>query len=176
MRIKAFPVLFLFASLLFAKEVKYDVSYGLFPAGVIKIYFQPDRVVVKGKSSGFLGWFYRYKLYMVYNLKNPSESFMEENENGKHKRYDYRRILEKKAWLPLVVRILLTHSGFSADRPLRVGNYEVVLRKVEGDDYYFSVKGSRRTKEIKLFGWRRGDFPERIEIETTSGTLVLERD
>ena len=177
MRLKTLlAVFFLSALTAFGKEVKYEVSYGLFPAGVIKIYFQPDRVVVKGKSGGLLGWFYKYRLYMVYDLKNPAESYMEEEENGKHRKYDYQRILKKKAWLPLVVKILLTHRGFSEKAPLKVGNYEVILQKVEGNDYYFSVNGSKKTKEIKLFGWKNGDFPEKIEIETSSGTLVLKRD
>ena len=76
-------VLLIFSPLAVAKEVHYGVYYGLFPAGEIKIDFAPQRVVVKGKSGGLLGLFYKYRLYLVYDVVNPASSFMVEEENKK---------------------------------------------------------------------------------------------
>ena len=176
MRLKPFILLLFFPILLWGKEVKYEVFYGFFPAGKIKIIFEPQEVVVKGKSSGLLGLFYKYRLYMVYNLREPQKSFMEERENGKERRYNYKKILRKKPWLPLVIKLLLTHRGFVPNHPIKVEGLEIIPKKVEGDDYIFEVKGSKKVKVITLYGWKEGEFPHRIVVEGTSGTLVLVRD
>lgn len=178
MRLKRiFGVLFiLFPLLLVGKEVKYEVFYGFFPAGEIKIFFEPQKVVVKGKSSGLLGLFYKYRLYMVYNLQNPQKSFLEEKENDKRRHYDYWKLLRKKPWLPLVVKLLLSHRGFSENKPIEVGNLEIIPQKVEGNDYTFEVEGSGKVNKIKLFGWKRGEFPQRIVVEGKEGTLTLVKD
>lgn len=165
-----------FPLLLLGKEVKYDVFYGFFPAGEIKIFFEPQKVVVKGKSSGLLGLFYKYRLYMVYNLQNPQDSFIEEKENDKSRHYDYWKLLRKKPWLPLVVKLLLSHKGFSKNSPIKVGNLEIILQKVEGNDYTFEVRGSSKVKKIKLFEWKKGSFPQRIVVEGKEGTLTLVKD
>lgn len=175
-RLKSFVLLLLFPLLLLGKEVKYEVFYGFFPAGEIKIVFEPQEVVVKGKSSGLLGLFYKYRLYMVYNLRDPQRSFMEERENGKERRYDYWKILKKKPWLPLVIKLLLTHRGFTPNHPIKVDGLEIIPKKVEGYDYTFEVKGSKRVKRIELYGWKEGEFPRRIVVEGSAGTLVLVRD
>jgi len=168
--------LFLLSHPFWGKEVVYDIFYGFFPAGVLKIKFEPDRVVIKGKSSGLVSLFYRYKLYMVYYLDNATGSFLTEDENGKHRRYDYQTILRKKSWLPLVVKILTTHGGFSRGKPLSVGNIKVFLTEVKGDDYFFKVVGSKKVEEVKLYGWRKNSFPQRIVIEGKSGSLILVRE
>lgn len=168
--------LLFFPFLAVAKEVHYGVYYGLFPAGEIKIDFAPQRVVVKGKSGGLLGLFYKYRLYLVYDVVNPASSFMVEEENGKKRRFDYKKLLEKKAWLPVVIRILLHRGDIKEGQILRVGEYRVIPRSVNGKDYYFLVEGSKKTKAIALKGWRKNSFPERIEIETSSGTIILQRE
>jgi len=159
-----------------AEEVKYEVYYGLFPAGEIGINFQPQKVVVRGQSGGILGLFYRYRLYLVYDLVNPRSSFMVEEENGKRRRFDYRKILEKKPWLPMVIKLLLHRTRIKKDHPLKVGPYRVIPTGVNGSDYYFLVEGSKRTKAIALKGWGEDSFPERIEVETSSGTIILLRE
>jgi hypothetical protein len=167
------PFLLLLPLVIFAQSVTYKVYFGIFPAGKIEINFSPHRVEVKGKSGGILGWFYRYKLYMVYDLKDPQKSFLKEEENEKRKFYTYSDILKKKSWLPLVVNLLSHPPNPQSLSPLKVGDYTVTLERYEKGNFYFRVSGSKNTKAIRLFGWKRGDFPERIEIETSKGTLVL---
>ncbi len=169
-------VFLIFSLPLQSKEVHYEVYYGLFPAGEIKIDFAPQKVVVKGKSGGLLGLFYKYRLYLVYDLKNPSSSFMVEKENGKERRFNYQKLLKKKAWLPMVIKLLLHRGDIKKGKVLKVGEYRVVPKEVIGNDYYFLVEGSKRTKAISLKGWKSNRFPERIEIETSSGTIILQRE
>ena len=167
-------LLLLFPLIVFSKSVTYRVYFGFFPAGVIKIFFQNSTVRVEGKSGGFVGLFYKYRFLMVYNLKNPRKSFLKEKENGKRRFFNYQRILKKKSWLPLVVEIL-TRGNFNS-QSLKVGQYEVKLLSKKGNSYTFRVLGSKKTKTIKMLNWKRGHFPEKIEIETSSGTLKLERN
>ena len=171
MRINFF--LFLLPLLLFAQSVTYKVYFGIFPAGRIEINFSPQKVEVRGKSGGVIGWFYRYKLFMVYDLKNPQRSFLREEENGKRKLYTYADILRKKSWLPLVVNLLSHRPNPQSLNLIKVGNYTVTLERYENGNFYFRVEGSKNTKAIRLLGWKRGDFPQRIEIETAKGTLIL---
>ncbi len=166
---------FITASLIgFGKEITYEVSYGWFSAGRITIDFEPQKVVVKGKSGGLIGLFYHYKLYMVYDLKNETHSFMVEKENSKERRYDFQKILQKKAWLPIIVKLLL--EGKKVPKLLKVGNYQIILVKVDGNNYTYEVKGSKHTKAVILKDWEPGKFPREIEIETTKGTLYLRKD
>ncbi|RTZ68316.1 MAG: hypothetical protein DSZ30_04390 [Aquificaceae bacterium] len=173
MRINAFLPFLLLPLFVFAKSVTYKVYFGIFSAGKIEINFSPDRVEVTGKSGGVIGWFYRYKLHMVYDFKNPENTFMTEEENGKRKTYNFERILKKKSWLPLVVKLLSKTPNPEVLKTIKVGEYTVTLEKYENNNFFFRVSGSRKTKSVKLFGWKKGDFPERIEIETKAGTLVL---
>lgn len=173
MRISAFLLFLLSPLIIFAKSVTYKVYFGIFSAGKIEINFSPDRVEVTGKSGGVIGWFYHYKLRMVYDFKNPANTFMTEEENGKKKTYTFERILKKKAWLPLVVKLLSKTPNPELLKTIKVGEYTVTLEKRENTNFFFRVSGSKKTKRIKLFGWKKGDFPERIEIETKAGTLVL---
>ncbi|HID79708.1 MAG TPA: hypothetical protein EYH48_04340 [Aquifex aeolicus] len=173
MRINAFLPFLLLPLLIFAKSVVYKVYFGIFSAGRIEINFSPDRVEVTGASGGVIGWFYRYKLLMVYDFKNPNNTFMTEEENGKKKTYNFKRILEKKSWLPLVVKLLSETPNPDTLKTIKVGEYTVTLEKYENDNFFFRISGSKNTKKIKLFRWKKGDFPKRIEIETKAGTLVL---
>ena len=173
MRINAFPLFLLLPLIIFAQSVTYEVYFRIFSAGKIEINFSPDRVEVRGKSGGIIGWFYNYRLFMVYDFKNPENTFMTEEENGKKKTYNFKKILKKKSWLPLVVKLLSQTPNPEALRNIKVGEYTVTLEKCENNNFFFRVNGSKKTKRIKLFGWKKGDFPEKIEIETKAGTLVL---
>lgn len=168
-----FAILFLLPLVIFSKTVVYKVYYGFFPAGRIEIEFNDEKVLVKGHSEGIISWFYHYKLFMEYDLNNPQRSYLVENENGKKKFYNFKRILEKKAWLPLVVNILLKKP--SLQRVIKVGNYTVILKGIKNGSYHFLVKGSKRTKSITVKGWGKNSFPERIEIDTTKGDIILEK-
>lgn len=173
---KGILLLFLFlVSFLYALQVKYEVYYGFFPAGVIEIDFQNEKVVVKGKSSGILGWFYKYHLYMLFDLKNPNKSFLIEDENGKHRELNYEKILHKKAWLPLVIRILLNGENLNKLKTIKVANYRIILQEKQNNNYTFKIEGSKKVKEIQLLEWRKGQFPKKIVIKTSEGTLTLER-
>ncbi len=158
----------------FGKEVSYEVFYGWFSAGKIKIEFLPDKVIVKGKSGGFIGIFYHYKLHMVYDFANETASYMVEEEGSKRKNYDFNKILQKKAWLPMVIRLL--SEAENPPEHLKVGQYTVKLLRKEKSDYLYSVEGSKRVKKILLKGWETGHFPREIEIETTKGNLTLKRE
>ena len=177
MIIKRLLFFFLFLeSIIYSAEVKYEVRYGFFPAGIIKISFSPTKVVVKGKSSGLLSWFYHYKLYMVFDLNRPQKSFLVEDENGKHRVFSYQRIIQKKAWLPLVVNILLKGPNPENLKFLTLDGYKITLSKKEKDNYYFEIEGSKKIKNIKILNWKHGDFPQKIVIEAKDGTLVLEKN
>ncbi len=141
------------------------------PAGKIEITKEDSTVLVKGKSAGLVGWFYKYKLKMLYKLDNETASFMEEYENGKERFYDFKRILKKKPWLPVVVRLIAV--GGRVPEKLKVGNLTIVFLGKEKDAWRFAVLGSKRVKEVLLKGWKPGSFPERIEILTKAGTMVL---
>jgi len=156
-----------------AREITYEVFYGWFSAGRITIDFEPQKVVIKGKSGGMVGIFYHYKLYMVYNLKNETDSFMVEKENSKERKYNFRKILQKKAWLPIVVKLLL--EGKNPPPKVAVGTYKVKLKEVDNNTYTYRVEGSKRTKKVILRYWKPPQFPEEIEIETTKGSLTLKR-
>ena len=171
----ALVLFLLLVNSLYALQVKYEVHYGFFPAGIIEIDFQNEQVVVKGKSSGILGWFYKYRLYMVFNLKNPEKSFLIEDENGKHRELNYNKILHKKAWLPLVIKILLSGVDLNKLKTIKVANYRIILQKREENNYTFKVEGSKRVRKIQLLEWKKGFFPKKIVIETSGGTLVLEK-
>ena len=165
---------FITASLIgFGKEITYEVFYGWLSAGRITIDFEPQKVVVKGKSGGLIGLFYHYKLYMVYDLKNETQSFMVEKENSKERRYDFQKILQKKAWLPIVVKLLLETKN--PPQKIAVGTYKVILKEVDNNTYTYRVEGSKRTKKVILRYWKPPKFPEEIEIETTKGNLTLKR-
>ena len=143
--------------------VTYKVKFAFFTGGVISINREDGRVFVDGKSTGIVSWFYHYKLHMVYDLKNPERSYMEEDENGKKKFYDFQKILKKKPWLPIVVRIL-TQSGEVPEK-ITVGSLTIVLTKRDNDDWYFTVYGSKNVKEVVLKGWYPGTFPREIVVK-----------
>ena len=170
-----FLFLLLLPLVLFASSVTYKVKLGFFPAGQIKITFLKNRVEARGKSGGFIGLFYKYSFLMVYNIENPSLSFLKEEENGKRRFFEYRKLLKKKAWLPMVVKLLLERERIAKLKKFRVGDYEIILLFHKGEIYTFKVLGSKRTKSITLKGWKESNFPEEIEIETSAGTLKLER-
>jgi len=149
----------------------YKVYYSLLPAGKIEISVKNDKVVVTGKSEGFVSWFYKYKLYMVYDLRNETRSFLKEEEKGKKKEYDFERIMKKKPWLPLVVKLLLQSGEVPPE--IKVGKLTVKLEKVEGTTYAFKVSGSKKVKRVILKGWKPGYYPLQIEIETKDGTIKL---
>jgi len=174
MRNVLFSLIFFLVTLpVLSKSITYEVNYGFLTAGRIKIDFEPQKVVVTGKSSGLIGLFYHYKLYMVYNLSNETESFLYEKENSKERKYNFQKILQKKAWLPIVIKLLLERK--EAPKLLKVGTYQIILVKVDGNNYTYKVKGSKRTKVVILKNWKPGEFPKKIEIETTKGTLTLEK-
>ena len=158
------------------EKVTYEVKFGFIGAGELTIEKKDSTVVVKGKSGGMVGWFYHYKLYMVYNLKNPSSSYMKEVENKKRRYYDFKRILKKKPWLPVVVQLLLSSEGKNPPEVLKVGNLTVRLAERRGNDWLFIVEGSKKVKWVILRGWVPGKFPEEIEISGKDGTLTLVRE
>jgi hypothetical protein len=170
---KFFISFLLFPAIIFSQSVVYKVYYGFFPAGKLKIFIQNNQVIVKGKSEGIVSWFYKYKLYMKYDLENPEKSILKEEENGKRRIYDFKRILKKKAWLPLVINILLKNSKIQ--KTLKVGNYTVALKRVKRNNYFFVVTGSKKTKEIILKRWYKNSFPREIVIKTTKGEIRLEK-
>ncbi|NPB04881.1 MAG: DUF3108 domain-containing protein [Aquificae bacterium] len=156
--------------LLWAGRAEYEVYYGWLSAGKIEVDFSPQKAVVRGKSGGLVGLFYRYRLYLVYDFSNETASFMEEQEGQKRKYYDYGKILQKKAWLPIVLKLL---RETEVPEVLEVGNYRIVLQKEEKDSFVYLVEGSKKVKKVTLKGWRPGYFPREIEIQTDRGSLTL---
>jgi hypothetical protein len=169
-------LIFLFLTLpliIFANSVVYKVYYGFFPAGKIEISFKGNKVLVKGKSEGIISWFYKYRLLMEYDLNNPKNSFLVENENGRKKIYNFKRILKKKPWLPLVVNVLLKKPSFK--EKIEVGEYTLILKKKLNGNYIFFINGSKKTKSIEVFDWFPPRFPQKIKINTTKGNIILEK-
>ncbi len=163
----------LILSVAFAEGLTYEVYYSFIPAGKIELNIKNFTVVVRGKSGGIIGWFYRYRLYMVYDLKNETESYMREEENGKRRFYDFKLILKKKPWLPVVVKVLLHSEGKKLPKTFKVGSLEIKLLKRVKNSFVYEVLGSKKVKEVILkFGKTR--FPEEIDIETKSGKIKLE--
>jgi hypothetical protein len=157
----------------FAEGLTYKVYYSFIPAGKIELNIKNSTAIVKGKSGSIVGWFYHYRLYMVYNLKNETESFMREEENGKRRFYNFKLILKKKPWLPVMVKVLLRSEGKKLPETLKVGNLEIRLLKRNRNSYTYRVFGSKKVKEVFLkFGKAR--FPEEIDIETKRGEIKLE--
>jgi len=169
-------LLFLFIPIIaFSKSVVYKVRFSFLPAGKIEINIDDQKVVVKGKTKPPISWFYHYKLYMFYDLKNATRSYLYEEEGKKKRNYDFQKILQKKPWLPIVVN-MLSLGREKAPKNLKIKNIQVVLVKNKKDLLIYNVFGSKNVKKIYFINWKNNDFPEKIVIDTGEATLELEKD
>jgi len=172
--LKRISALLLFLLPLFTSfATDYELYLSYFPAGKISIEEKNGKVFVKGKSTGLVSWFYRYRLRLIYDLKNPAGTFMEEEENGKRRFYDFDKLMKKKPWLPVVVE-LLTQRG-EVPEELTVGGLKIVLTKRVGNDWYFAVYGSKNVKEVILKGWKVGEFPKEIVVDGKKEVRLLKK-
>jgi hypothetical protein len=167
-------LLLLLPFLTFTKSVTYKAKFSFLPAGNIEIDIENQTVVVKGETEPPISWFYHYKLYMVYDLKNETKSYLYEEEGRRKRNYNFSKLLRKKPWLPIVVKLLSFGRNQLPER-LKIKNLEIVLLKKTKDSITYKVKGSKNVKKITLVNWKENSFPESIVIDTGKTKLVLER-
>ncbi|GEM_PF-1779464 len=156
-------------------KTEYEATFSFLPAGKVVIFRQEDKVIVEGKTSGIIGWFYHYKFKSVFNLKE-SRGFLYQEENGKKKFYDFKKLMEKKPWLPVLVKILFSSRSIETNKPLKVGKLKIIPVKVNPQEALFLVEGSKKVKEVILKGWKKPNLPEEIEIKTSAGWLVFKKE
>ncbi len=156
-------------------KTEYEATFSFLPAGKVVIFRQEDKVIVEGKTSGIIGWFYHYKFKFVFNLKE-SRGFLYQEENGKKKFYDFKKLMEKKPWLPVLVKILFSSRSRETNKPLKVGKLKIIPVKVNPQEALFLVEGSKKVKEVILKGWKKPSLPEEIEIKTSAGWLVFKKE
>lgn len=156
-------------------KTEYEATFSFLPAGKVVIFRQGDKVIVEGKTSGIIGWFYHYKFKFVFNLKE-SRGFLYQEENGKKKFYDFKKLMEKKPWLPVLVKILFSSRSIETNKPLKVGKLKIIPVKVNPQEALFLVEGSKKVKEVILKGWKKPNLPEEIEIKTSAGWLVFKKE
>ncbi len=152
---KLFLVFLLYLSIALGDEAVYKAYYGFIPIGTVEFKWNDKKIKVEGKVYPYLRFIYDYNF--LFEVKD-NDFFLYEKENKKIRKYTKEKILEKKPWLPLIVKFLKTKK---ADEKGKIYPYKL---KKEGNTYIIYPLKSKKVKKIVLIFDKDDKFPKKIKI------------
>jgi len=147
----------------YSEETIYKTYLGSIPVGEIKISLSEKKVTAEGSTYPYISWLYSYNFKFVMD---GADFYLYERENEKEKKFDRKKIYEKKPWLPLIVEYIMYGKNSNSDL------YPIKVEK-KGSIYVIYPLKSKRVKKIVMY-IDKSRFPLKIDIDGRYH-IVLER-